>query len=116
MRNFKRFTWVEWVFIAVGLVAFLFSVSLTIERFVHFGTNFNGSSESFQAICHPQDSTTNCIDACTNWSCLSDVTFAIALLVNLCKRKSNTFVKLLPVHGQYLSMCLHFACIIVLGH
>ena len=90
MRNFKRFTWVEWVFIAVGLVAFLFSVSLTIERFVYFGTNFNESGESFQAICHPSDPT-NCIDACTHWRCLSDVTFAIALLVNLGEAKFNTF-------------------------
>ena len=100
MRNFKRFTWVEWVFIAVGLVALLCSVSLTIERFVHFATNFDGSSESFQEICHPQNSTTNCIDACTHWRCLSDVTFAIALLVNLCKRKFNTLCEVIA-SGQY---------------
>ena len=91
MCNFKRFTRVEWIFIVIGLLAFICSVALTIECFVRFGTQFNGSSESFQAICHPQNSTTNCIDACTHWRCLSDVTFAIAFLVNLSKRKFNTF-------------------------
>uniref|UniRef100_A0A1X7TLK7 DUF7789 domain-containing protein n=1 Tax=Amphimedon queenslandica TaxID=400682 RepID=A0A1X7TLK7_AMPQE len=83
VRNFKRFTWVEWVFIFIGLLAFLFSLGITIERFVHFEKNFNESAEAYQTICHPYNSTTNCIEECQDWTCISDFSFAVILIINL---------------------------------
>ena len=75
----------EWVFVFVGLISFLFSLGITIERFVHFEKHFNESSEAYQTICHPPNSTTNCINECQDWFCISDFSFAVVLLVNLSK-------------------------------
>lgn len=73
----------EWVFIFVGLIAFLFSLGITIERFIHFEKNFNESAEAYQTICHPLK--TNCIEECQDWTCISDFSFAVILIINLSK-------------------------------
>ena len=75
VRNFKRFSWWEWIFLVLGIVAFSTTLGLTIERFVYFHKIFNNSMNDSDAY--------DGLPACEEWTCLSDVTFAILLIINL---------------------------------
>lgn len=81
VRNVKRFTWVEWVFVVVVTLSLLVVLALTIERFVFFESTFVNITID----------TTNGTELsdCNQWTCTNDVVFAVVVLINLCKSSSN---------------------------
>ncbi|XP_019858916.1 PREDICTED: uncharacterized protein LOC109587121 [Amphimedon queenslandica] len=83
VRNIRSFKRVEWAFIVIGVISFVTSLSFTIEKLVYFSWNFNASEKTFEHFCLPDDNSKNCIDPCHHWTCLSDFTFALILIVNL---------------------------------
>uniref|UniRef100_A0A1X7VAW6 DUF7789 domain-containing protein n=2 Tax=Amphimedon queenslandica TaxID=400682 RepID=A0A1X7VAW6_AMPQE len=82
VRNIRSFKRAEWAFIVIGVISFMTSLGFTIERLVHFSKNFSSSEKVFEHFCLPNNSI-NCIDHCHHWTCLSDFTFALILIVNL---------------------------------
>ena len=108
VRNFRRFSWLEWVFIIVGLFAFIVTLGFTVERFFHFEKQFNISEKLYQCICLPNDSD-NCIKPCHHWTCLSDFTFAIILFVNL-SEKLSSLIKIIMCFPLLHSFCLVLWC------
>ena len=58
---------------AIGVLAFIGTLAITVERLVYFQSSFNAS-----------DNTTNEED-CDTWTCISDFTFTITLMANICK-------------------------------
>ena len=112
VRNFRRFSWLEWVFIIVGLFAFFVTLGFTVERFFHFEKQFNISEKSYQCICLPKNSDNcddNCIKPCHHWTCLSDFTFAIILFVNL-SEKLSSLIKIIMCFPLLHSFCLVLWC------
>lgn len=83
VRNVKRFTWVEWVFVVVVTLSLLVVLALTIERFVFFESTFVNITID----------TTNGTELsdCNQWTCTNDFIFAVVVLINLCKSSSNFF-------------------------
>jgi len=75
VRNVKRFTWVEWVFVVVVTLSLLVVLALTIERFVFFESTFVNITID----------TTNGTELsdCNQWTCTNDVVFAVVVLINL---------------------------------
>ena len=69
----------------IGVISLMMSLGFTIERFVHFHKQFNVSESSYQKICIDIHNSTKCIDPCHHWTCLSDFTIALILIVNLSK-------------------------------
>lgn len=68
----------------IGVISFMTSLGFTIERLVDFSEHFNASEKTYRNFCNP-DNSMSCIDPCHHWTCLSDFTFALILIVNLSK-------------------------------
>ena len=81
VRNYKRFTWIEWSFLILSLIAFLGTLGITIERFVYFYEHYNTTENSTEDDVYltPSD-----LKDCEEWTCTSDFTFTILLIANIC--------------------------------
>ena len=70
----RRFL-VEWIFLGLSLLAFLGSLGISIERLVHFSQNFTEASSENESG----------LRACEQWTCSSDYTFTVVLIINICE-------------------------------
>ena len=52
------------------------TLALSIERLVTFHNDFNGNISASEALSEHK------LDECKSWTCISDFTFAILLMVN----------------------------------
>ena len=77
-RNPKRFTWLEWVFLAVSATAILAALILNIRSVIVFAErgNFTLNESNFCS---------NTSSAGFVFSCQSDLILGIVVLVNICK-------------------------------
>ena len=76
----KRFTWLEWVFVAVATVSIFGILAASIERLVYFEEHFVNISVkengSWAAV------------MCNEWTCTNDFIFTVVLLLNMSKNES----------------------------
>ena len=81
-RNPKRFTWLEWVFLAVSAATIIAGLVLNIRSVVVFAErdNFTLTENHFYSnFCNETTSTGFA------FSCQSDLVLGIVVLVNICK-------------------------------
>ena len=76
VRNWKRFSWLEWTFIVVATISVLGALTMSIERFVFF-------ESSFKNITNATNNASSSVYRCNKWTCTNDFIFAVVLVLNL---------------------------------
>ncbi|CAI8017670.1 hypothetical protein GBAR_LOCUS10695 [Geodia barretti] len=90
VRNWRRFAWFEWVFVAVASLTILTILGVSIQRFVYFQQHFTNIS-----VLNSSDSDKHSYYHyyCSNWTCTNDFIFTVVLVLNI------AFSALYVVHG-----------------
>jgi hypothetical protein len=74
VRNWKRFSWLEWLFVAVALISTLGILGVSIQRLVAFKHDF----ENITLVVNESRTYT-----CNNWTCTNDFIFTVVLVLNI---------------------------------
>ena len=78
VRNWKRFSWLEWLFVVIAALTILIILGMSIERFVTFEQDFENISMASGSGFY----------LCNKWTCTNDFIFTVVLVLNIGKNHS----------------------------